>query len=320
MWFRLLRNSIIPSLSMVKAQSILAVDIWNILKNYETHQRWQLYAEWGSSTYHDHPTLKLQGERVNREVKSLLRRLSHENIDKHIMTITKIAHSNPCILFRIIVSQVQAYENMVPELIKVLSRVTILPLDVLTFVLVDAFSKPDKDHVKDDGISIADWLTSELSFDVVIDIYVMQGLSMFSSGLFRSYPRLELSSMLRYILNMLRISDQKDTILLQDLVAQMSGVNTVYDLSESQIVACRGGPMLKSEALASNSRGVLSGFTTRTADRLLSTLKQTRLQFPLLILLAQIRQQCVYDSRSNYLKSLGHLHDSVSVEFPIYDF
>jgi THO complex subunit 2 len=148
---------------MVKAQSILAVDLWNILKNFETHQRWQLYAEWSPESYRSHPTLEFRGKEVNREVKNLLRRLSHENVDRHMMTITKIAHSNPCILFRIIASQVQAYDNMVPELIKVLGRVTILPLDVLTYVLVDAFSQPDKEHVKDDGISVTDWLTSMYS-------------------------------------------------------------------------------------------------------------------------------------------------------------
>jgi THO complex subunit 2 len=161
MWYRMLRSNILPGLSMVRAQSILAVDIWNILKNYDTYQRWQLYAEWNSPSYGSHPTFEFRSKEVNREVKNLLRRLSHENIEKHIMTITKIAHSNPCILFRIIVSQVQAYDNMVPELVKVLSRVTILPLDVLTFSLVNAFSQPDKEHVKDDGISITDWLTSE---------------------------------------------------------------------------------------------------------------------------------------------------------------
>jgi THO complex subunit 2 len=157
----MLRRNILPALSMVKAQSILAVDIWNILKNYDTSQRWQLYAEWSTQSYRDHPTLGLRSKEVNREVKNLLRRLSHENVEKHIMTMTKIAHSNPYILFRVIVTQVQAYDNMIPELIKVLGRVTILPLDVLTFVLVDAFSQPDKEHVKDDGISITDWLTSE---------------------------------------------------------------------------------------------------------------------------------------------------------------
>src|ERR1700749_1100150 len=103
MWYRMLRTNILPALSMVKAQSILAVDIWNILKNYDTSQRWQLYTEWGSNSHHKHPSLECRNKEVNREVKRLLRRLSHENVDRHIMTITKIAHSNPCILFRIIV-------------------------------------------------------------------------------------------------------------------------------------------------------------------------------------------------------------------------
>jgi THO complex subunit 2 len=121
--------------------------------------------------------------------------------------------------------------------------------------------------------------------------------------------------MLRYILNRLRFGDQKDTIILQDLIAQMCGINTLFDLSESQIVACRGGPILRTEALASNTRGVLSTFAPRTADRLLSTLNSTGLQLPLLVLLAQQRQSCIYSARSNHLKALGHLYDTVSYSY-----
>ncbi|KZS97683.1 hypothetical protein SISNIDRAFT_481583 [Sistotremastrum niveocremeum HHB9708] len=293
-WLRMLRLHILPAVSMTGAQSILAVDVWNVLKNYEVAQRWQLYAEWGHHTYTRHPELGLKRTEVNREVKNLLRRLSNENVDDFHMTVAKLAHSNPCLLFSIAVNQVQAYENMAPELIKALSKVTILAHDVLTYVILDAFSKPDRDHMKDDGISVSDWLMN---------------LSTFASGLFRVYPRMELSSMLRYITHQFSGGEHKDVVILQDLIAQMCGIHPLLDLSESQIVGMRGGPVLRTEAVASSHRGVLSTFISRTLDRFNGALKVTELSLPLLLLLAQQRQSCVHTSRKDHLKALAHLYD-----------
>ena len=117
--------------------------------------------------------------------------------------------------------------------------------------------------------------------------------------------------MLRYIIHQLKSRDSQDTIILQDLIAQLCGIHPLFDLSESQIIALRGGPILRTEAVASNHRGVMSTFSTRTADRFNSTLKSTNLLLPLLVLLAQRRQSCIYVSRNDHLKTLGHLYDTV---------
>jgi THO complex subunit 2 len=119
--------------------------------------------------------------------------------------------------------------------------------------------------------------------------------------------------MLRYIIHQLRGSDHKDTVILQDLISNMCGIYPVFELSESQIIALRGGPILRTEAVASNVRGVLSNFNPRTADRFNSTLKSTGLLLPLLILIAQNRQSCIHISRNDHLKTLGHLFDTVGV-------
>ena len=117
--------------------------------------------------------------------------------------------------------------------------------------------------------------------------------------------------MLRYIIHQLKSRDSQDTIILQDWIAQLCGIHPLFDLSESQIIALRGGPILRTEAVASNHRGVMSTFSTRTADRFNSTLKSTNLLLPLLVLLAQRRQSCIYVSRNDHLKTLGHLYDTV---------
>ena len=50
---------------MMPGNAVCTVEVWNILKQYDTTIRWRLYGEWRDVTYKSHPELNAQ--RILRE-------------------------------------------------------------------------------------------------------------------------------------------------------------------------------------------------------------------------------------------------------------
>lgn len=137
------------------------MEVWNILRQFETTLRWQLYGEWKTSTYKAYPELRVRQVQADRESKGIMRRLSHQTIDTMSGTIAKLTHSNPCIFFTNAVNQIMAYDNLAGVVIQALGFVTNMGFDVLVYIILEALANPNKDRVKDDGVNTSDWLQSE---------------------------------------------------------------------------------------------------------------------------------------------------------------
>lgn len=159
-WFKLLRLYFLPALPLIRGNAVCTVEIWNIIRQYETTARWKLYGEWKTSTYASHPELRIRQVQADRESKGILRRLSHQTIDTLSGTVAKLAHANPCIFFTNAVNQIMAYDNLAGVVIQALRYVTNMGFDVLVYIILDALSNPYKNRVKDDGVNISDWLQS----------------------------------------------------------------------------------------------------------------------------------------------------------------
>lgn len=168
-WLKLLRLYFLPSLPLIRGNAVCTVEIWNIIRQYETTARWKLYGEWKTSTYNSHPELCIRQVQAGRESKGILRRLSHQTIDTLSGTVAKLAHSNPCIFFTNAVNQIMAYDNLAGVVIQALRYVTTMGFDVLVYIILDALSNPYKNRVKDDGVNISDWLQSK--FECVISLH-----------------------------------------------------------------------------------------------------------------------------------------------------
>jgi THO complex subunit 2 len=138
---------------------VCTVDIWNVIRQYETTSRWRLYGEWRAG-YSSHPELRIRQVQAERESKGILRRLSHQTIETLSGTVAKLAHSNPCIFFTNAVNQIMAYDNLANVVIQALRYVTNMGFDVLVYVILDALSNPHKNRVKEDDVNISDWLQS----------------------------------------------------------------------------------------------------------------------------------------------------------------
>jgi THO complex subunit 2 len=172
-WFQILRMYLLPALPLIRGNAVCTVEVWNIIRQYETTARWRLYGEWKTTTYRTHPELRIREVQADRESKGILRRLSHNTIDSLSGTVAKLAHSNPCIFFANAVNQIMAYDNLANVVIQALRYVTNMGFDVLVFVILDALANPRKERVKDDGVNTSDWLQSRfVSFLTLDDISI----------------------------------------------------------------------------------------------------------------------------------------------------
>ena len=98
-WHKILRLYFLPALPLICGNAMCTVEIWNVIRQFETTVRWRLYGEWKARTYTTHPELRVRAVQVGHESKGILRRLSHNTIDTLSETVAKITHSNLCILF-----------------------------------------------------------------------------------------------------------------------------------------------------------------------------------------------------------------------------
>lgn len=121
---------------------------------------------------------------ANYEVKKLLKRVANEKkSSKHVgRQLAKIAHAVPLTLFDIILSQVEAYDNMILPLIDCFFFMTPLGLDVLAYLLPTRLESV-RPKLQLDGMNVARWF---------------QNLSRFTGAFYKAYPSSELGSMIEF--------------------------------------------------------------------------------------------------------------------------
>ncbi|TRM68443.1 transcription factor/nuclear export subunit protein 2-domain-containing protein [Schizophyllum amplum] len=303
-WFTLLRQSFLPALSMTQGSAVLTVEVWSVVNLYEPDKRWQLYGEWRSSTYQSHGELRLRKIQVDRESKGILRRLSSDTIAALSAPMARLCHTNPTIMFTNAANQIMAYDNLARFFIQALQYSTIMGFDILVWVILDALSNPDKPRVKDDGVNLSDWL---------------QSLASFTGQLFRRFSP-DMKPVLRYVVKQLYDNKTSELVVLKELIWRMVAIEPLPTLSDAQVQAMAGGPLLRAEALAPTKQMKKfheTDFSEKASDkpdrvvlRMIEALIDSQLALPLLIEVAQQRQTAL-EREQLPLKSLSNLFDFI---------
>ncbi|KAG5519102.1 hypothetical protein PMAC_002189 [Pneumocystis sp. 'macacae'] len=294
LWKCVIRGIVLPALSMIQVNPGVVNEIYDLIKFYSYSERYAFYGEWNNVIYKIYPELKIKVIEVEKETKSILRRISKTNVRQFGRILAKVSHANPCIIFSVALNQIESYDNLVDVVVDAARYITIFGYDVLTFILLVSLSNENKKRLKEDGTSIAHWL---------------QGLASFCGRLFKRYSNMDPTTVIFYIFNQLKISNTFDLIVLKELIAQMAGILPPTNLSESQLQGLAGGEYLKQIAMSLiyDSKTISS----KSSLRLLRSLIESNLAGPLLILIAQQKLVCIYrmDDNDPHLKLLANLLD-----------
>ncbi|CED85283.1 KEKE-like motif-containing transcription regulator (Rlr1)/suppressor of sin4 [Phaffia rhodozyma] len=315
-WAILIRLVFLPSLSL-SGGSATSQEIWSLLSLYPLETRFGIYGAWKAS-YQTNLQLKVQGALAERDAKSALRRVSKDDLKFHARALGKLSHSDPIVTWSVALRQVQSYDNLVKPLVESARYLTPLGADVVVFMLLDAFSNPDKDRTKTDGTSTSLWLKS---------------LAAFAGELCRRHhSMIDCTPILHYIANQLRAGNTKDLIILRELISAMTSIEPLANLSDNQVSAQGGGPTLRQEVIHPTvtllKPPLLPGqdpprpeapvekkaLTGKSTIRLIKSLKDSGLLIPLLVVVAQTRDGCMFNvpEVEAHMKHLSSLFDNAT--------
>mmetsp|Transcript_19210 Transcript_19210/g.59204 ORF Transcript_19210/g.59204 Transcript_19210/m.59204 type:complete len:507 (+) Transcript_19210:1265-2785(+) len=293
---RILRRIVLPALSLMTPNPGIALEIWTSVKDLRHEDRRLLYLAWRGRSLEDssprlkHYELSYMECTAGFEARRMLKRVANERrFSKHVgRQLAKVSHSNPLMVFHVILSQIESYDNMIVPLIDSLSYMTPLALDILAFMLPQRFVESTRAKILPDGMTLSQWF---------------QHLAHFTGLFYRAYPMTELRGLIDFILSSLRRGTSHDLIILSDVLMKMGGCNVLADISGIELNALAGGVILRRETL------VFERASRRAVLRLQQILRDSKLALPLLALIGQQCVRSLFQIDMNHVKLAGQSHD-----------
>ncbi|CAI5718939.1 unnamed protein product [Hyaloperonospora brassicae] len=285
----LLISSFFPAMSLQKCNPSSAFLMWDLIKTLPCDERYRMYLHW-FELYDKYPEMRIKEAEVIQSTRAIMRRLTADRAKLSARSLTHVSHSNPLIVFRTMLRQIQSYDNLIQPVVESLKFVTPLGMDVLSFVLVSELSRPQQ-SMKSDGTNVSLWLTS---------------LANFSGSFYRKYPNVELAGLLQYLIQRLKSWASVDLVVLSELLTKMGSCLSLEDISASQLEAQAGGPHLWYEPTDPKFQN------RRAIPKLRDALIKRNLALPLCILICQMRSRIEYheDRALPHLKLLGRVFDT----------
>lgn len=126
---RVVEHCLLPSLSLLPPNPGVVMEAWACIKALPHTERHALYASWRGRGVEraaigtKHFALAVAECAAGYAVRSALKRVANEKKNaKHVgRALAKIAHSNPVVLFHIVLSSIQSYDNMIAPIVESLS-------------------------------------------------------------------------------------------------------------------------------------------------------------------------------------------------------
>lgn len=295
-WFDLLKRLIVPSLSLTKSNPGVVNEVYELLKNYSTMERYSIYMEWYQGQTSRLPDIKSAFEQVKAETKDVLKRISKTNVKPMARALARVATASPGIVFQVAISQIESYDNLVDTVSECARYFTYLSYDVLTWSLMSSLGAQGRTRVQADGMLTSKWL---------------QAIALFSGKVFKRYAVMNPTPILQYVTEQLRQSNPTDLVVLEQITNNMAGIVSDTNFNEAQVLAMAGGDLLQAQTMLQllDKRHELQS----PAKRLLRALTGPRLAGQLLVAIAQERQTCVYKfpEQNAPLKVLGNQFDEL---------
>jgi len=184
---------------------------------------------------------------------------------------------------------------MILPICNALKYLGLMSFDMLSFCIIEALSDPDKEKLKQDDTNISFWF---------------QILATFCGYVFKKY-NIELHGLLQYIVNQLKADKSTDLLILKEVVQRMSGIEISEEVTQSQLEAVCGGPVLLAEA------GFFTPIrhTERSNQRLQEALSHNNIWLPLCILASQQRHSIVFGAEERHIKLTARLYDQCQDTF-----
>jgi len=304
----ILGSYIMPAAALIPGNVALSLEVWAALSTLPYTKRFCLYGEVRDAAAKS-PLLRASAKLAETEVRRILRRVTapaNRREAKLTMRplgrmLAKITHANPLAVAEQLLRQVMGMPGMVASISEALKYLTPLTFDVATFAILCQLASRRR-KLKEDGINLEEWF---------------QWLAAFTGVLARKHESVEVTALAQYIANQLKGCESLDILVLWELIATMTGVAPVFEVSDGQLDALSGSETLIGQIivaqLGEQSKSGNERAAERGRQRLLRALcigpEHDQLAIPLLILLAQQRKLITLQSQVSHLKLVAELYD-----------
>ncbi|GAN01894.1 THO complex subunit Tho2 [Mucor ambiguus] len=307
----MLREIVLPSISFSEHNPGTIADAWEVCCRLTFQERYALYGEWFNDFYKKSVETKLLKAHTEREIKDIMRRVAKNDVRRSGRDLGKLAHSNPTIVFNIMLDQIQQMDNLatlIPDACRYLGDCA---YDVLGYVLTEKWTgsqgagKMVKKKEKDDGMP-ATWLRS---------------LAVFTGMVFKKQS-IDVAPLLRYVAARLRYPDSvPDLILLNEFVTKLGGIEILGSATtDDQVIAAGCADSVKSEAFLAvdveNRRA-----NRRVLERLKESLRRNNVGLEILILTVFLEESVLIERgvpASDRSARLDRVHQAQSQYFQLF--
>ncbi|KAF7189238.1 THO complex subunit 2 [Pseudocercospora fuligena] len=304
-WLKLMRRLLLPALSYGKHKPQLTHQVFELLKMWDTATRYGIYQEWFTGATSRQPDVQVAFSRNKSEVRDVLRRVANDTVKKQGRALAKVALASPGIVVMEMISQLEAYSNMIPSLVECVRYFSPLAYDVLVWALINSLRGEGRGRRQADGMLTSAWL---------------QALARFVATLFARYTHLHPDPILQYLASQLRSGDTTDLEMFDQMLVEMAGIRSDVEFNDVQVLAMAGGEALQSHIMQQLSDNRHSKEKKKSAERLIQALSGPGITGQILIAIAQERQMYQHheDSRFAPLKVLGNNVDKIAAVFAQY--
>ena len=293
---RIVSDQLLPALAVGPSNAFLSGQLWLALQQVAFQVRFRVYDAWQASGF-GRDSLPSKAPRVAHAeavalqmARSCLKRLTKDNAKVIGKQLGNVSHACPLVVYNQVLSQVSAYENLIPFVVEALKYSTGLSQDTMAYSLVAMLRKGAGSKVKAGETTFSTWFML---------------LSRFIATFYRKYPQAELKGLLSYLMQRLGEGDSVDLLVLKDLLLRMGGSDSIVEVSERQIEGLAGGRALRAEVMGGASREAPN---KKAMKALRDELMTSNTALPLLLFIAQIRQRIIFDQQS--IKLACHLFDT----------
>ncbi|KAG5417371.1 RLR1 [Candida metapsilosis] len=295
--FHYFRNYIFPPMSLISENSIAIDRAYTILAAYPVEDRFSVYGELYNNLRKNDTSIKIAYSSAEKATKSVLKRLSKENVRPMMRRLAKISFSNPLPCLLTILQQIESYDNLNTLVVETARYFNSYGWDNLTIAILIRLSS-DRRSIHDNGMGERQWL---------------QSLASFVGKICQKYQKaIDTKMILLYLLKTFYTGDRTGLLVLKEMLISMGGIQTTSDLTLRQIDMINCGSALQKVVYRTIDDLRFDRFDSGT--HLLKCLVDLDAVNEFIILLCSMYNDLVYDADENQLKVLANrVDDLVSV-------
>ena len=228
-WINYTRKFLVPVLGLIEDQQIVANAIYSVMKHFPYEKRYFLYNELNTKTSEDNIHVRLQFNKYQKKIRSLLKSLSIDNIAVKCRDVANYVSCNPLSTLGSILKQIENYDK-VSELIVVSAEFfSDFAYDTLQYILLIQLAS-ERSTLQDDGITPKMWISR---------------LSLFIAGLAKVCSKMDMSNIFVFMVKSLHKDPSLTLSILKEMITQVAGIQNLYDVNWNTLIMLNSGPFLK---------------------------------------------------------------------------